>query len=221
METDIESELKLKKLEEEIQLLKKDIQKSKHASEFPKTFFNKLLILILLGSLISILLFLSSMVVTKFSFMYGIGFFIISITIFRIVAAEWKNDLLLPAYIFFSSAILAFSSYIFFYNSENYGLDKMLIWLLLVVVSSYFIIYWIDEVYRKLKINLINKTIDKKFAAITVLLPLLFFILYTYMSNIIVLFDTHPWLATVVMVAISVLTTYVLARKKEIKGEIK
>ena len=113
METDIDSELKLKKLEEEIRLLKKYSQKSKHTSEFPKAFFNKLLILISLGSLISIFLFLSSMVVTKFSFMYGIGFFIIFIIIFRIIAAEWKTDLLLPAYIFFSSAILAFSAYIF------------------------------------------------------------------------------------------------------------
>lgn len=221
MEKDIENEQKLKNLEEEVQLLKKKIQNSEHIAEFPKTFFNKLIIFILLGSLMAILLFLSSMVVKKFSFMSGVGFFIILITIFRIVAIEWKNDLLLPSYIFFTSTILSFSAIIFFYDSINYGLDKMLIWLVLAVILSYALTFWIDEVYRKFKINLSQKTIDKKFAAITVSLLLIFFILYTYISNIIAFLDTHPWLATVLMVAISIITTYVMARRKEIKGAIK
>lgn len=223
MEIDTESEKLIKNLEdvnlthEEIRLLKKIIQKSEQIVEFPKTFINKFKIFISVGFLMAFLLFISSIVAQKFTLIYGIGFLIASIAIFRIVAIKWQNDLLLPSYKFFSSAILSFSAVIIFYDSI-YSLDRMLVWLFLLVLSIYALIFWIDEVYKKIKINLDKKPIDKKSVILVVSLPLIFVVLYEYASDIIIVFDTHPWLATVIMVAFSVLVTYILTRKKETKG---
>ena len=210
----MDSEEKLKKLEKEVQTLKTHIRQSKQTIEYPKTFFNKLLFFILLGSLMTILLFLSNMVEKKFSFTHSVGFFIASIIIFRIVAAEWKKNLLLPAHIFFSSAVLSFSAYIFFINPVHYGLDGFL-FLPLVIIASYALIFWIDESYKIFKLNFGGKKVNKVFVTITILLLSVGVILYTSISDVIILLDTHPWLATVVMVGISVTTTYILTKRNK------
>lgn len=196
----------------------KIIQKGERTIQFPKIFINQFAIFILLGFLITILLFVSNIIAKTFSSMFGVAFFITSIIIFRIVAVIWKTDLLFQSYQIFSSTIAAFSAIIFFHDSISYGLDATLLFLVGITGINFTIIYWTDEVCKKLKIVLNKRVFDKKSILLAISLPIGFIIIYTYKSDIILLFDSHPWLATVIMVAFSIFVTFMITTRKNKKG---
>lgn len=206
----IESLAEVKLSQGEIRQLKKIILKNEPIN-FPKPLLKKFLNLFLLGLILAILMYVSFKISLKFSYPIGLMFLCIIIIFFRIISAKWLKDFILSSHIFFSSGILSFAAFIVFFDLFDVDLGLKFFILVFLIVLFYVFIYYIDEVY---KILIIDFKFKKKFLAPISILALVIIIIYKS-EYLILIFDSHPWLATVIMVSSSIVITYLLTRTKE------